>query len=178
MSWGTKEQKGELMNKGLEGALSLFSAIASESKSKRDNAIADGQISKEEYDELYENFSEYKTRINNLLYDTELGCKLKSTEDIFLMIIEIIMFDLEYDYPEVIQNFTKIIDTEELVRGHELALKKRDERLEMEYQNELEVYNSEMLEYNNKIKEKKSKNFFARLVSEEIIAPTKPNKRT
>lgn len=178
MSWGTKEQKGDVLLAGVTGAFNIFNSIAENSLSRKEQVFADGQVTKEEYLQLHDDFEEYKRKVDNVLYDTELGCKLKRTEEVFIMIVKIIMFDLEYDYQEVISNFTKAIDTEEFIKLHDLGVQEREQRLDEEYNVELEVYNEEMAKYNEKIKERKSKGVLSRIFSsEEIVEPKKPERR-
>lgn len=178
MSWGTKQQKGDVLLASVNGAFSIFNSIAENSLNKKEQVLADDQVTKEEYEQLHSDFEEYKSKVDNILYDTELGCNLKRTEEIFIMVVKIIMFDLEYDYQEVIRNFTNAIDTEEFVKLHDVAVQKREQRLDEEHAINLNVYEEEMVLYNEKIKDKKSKSFLSRIFSsEEIIEPIKPERR-
>ena len=94
------------------------------------------------------------------------------------MIIEIIMLDLEHDYHEIIANFTNAIDTEEFLNSHNTAWNKREERLNNEYQDEMVKYETLLVEYNHKIKERNSKNFLSKLFAEDITKPVKPERRS
>jgi FtsZ-binding cell division protein ZapB len=93
------------------------------------------------------------------------------------MIIEIIMLDLESDYPEVINNFTSAIDTEKFIQSHQEAIQKRKDRLENEYQEKLERYKEKLKLYEEKVQEQRSKSFFKRILSEDIEKPRKPIRR-
>jgi hypothetical protein len=172
MSWGTKEQKGDLVKMGLEAGIDFFKSMTADSNRIKDEAKDNiKNIDEKELNKILEINDEYVTRVNNLLYDTELGCKFRRTEEIFLMIVEIIMLDLEFDYQETISNFTKAIDTEEFINSHELSLKKRDIRLDEEYQNELKEYEIEMNEYRKEMQQHNSKNFFSKIFTAEPIEP-------
>lgn len=177
MSWTTKEQKGEIAMMGLEAGLGLLQSWTEDTKRIKEKALEDNKIDEKELSQLLEINEEYTTKVNNLLYDTELGCKFKRTEEIFIMIVEIIMLDLENDYTEIIENFTKAIDTEKFIESHDTAIKLREERLDKEYQDDLNEYQAQLIEYQNKIKEQKSKGFFKRLLAEEISEPQKPERR-
>lgn len=179
MAWGTQEQKGELAKIGLEAGIDFFRAMTAESKRLNEEAKENiKNIDEQELKNLLEINEEYVTRVNNLLYDTELGCKFKRTEEIFLMIVEIIMLDLEYDYTEVISNFTKAIDSEEFINLHDLAVKKREERIDKEFAEIMREYEIEMTVYRNKLEEHKSKNFFSKIFADEPIEPEKPIRRS
>lgn len=175
MSWGTKEQKGELVKMGLDAGIDFIKSMTTESNRIKEEANENiKNIDEKEINKILEINEEYVTRVNNLLYDSELGCKFKRTEEIFLMIVEIIMLDLEFDYHEIISNFTKAIDTEEFINSHELSLKKREIRLDEEYQNELKEYEIEMNEYRKEMEQYKSKNFFSKIFAAEPIEPFDP----
>lgn len=179
MAWGTQEQKGELARIGLEAGIDFFKSMTEESKRINKEAKENiKNIDENELQSILEINEEYVTRVNNLLYDTELGCKFKKTEEIFLMIVEIIMLDLENDYTEVISNFTKAIDTEEFINLHELAIKKREERIDKEFAEIMKEYEIEMTAYRNKVEEHKSKNFFSKIFADEPIEPEKPIRRS
>ena len=95
MAWGTQEQKGELARIGLEAGIDFFKAMTAESKRIKDEAKENiKNVDENEIQNILDINEEYVTRVNNLLYDTELGCKYKRTEEIFLMIVEIIMLDV------------------------------------------------------------------------------------
>ncbi|OXA99391.1 hypothetical protein B0A75_11310 [Flavobacterium oncorhynchi] len=178
MSWGTTDQKGELAKMGLEAGIDFFKSMTADSQRLKDEAKENiKNISDDELKKILEINEEYVTRVNNLLYDTELGCKFKKTEEIFLMIVEIIMLDLEFDYQETISNFTKAIDTEEFINSHKLSLEKRENRLNEEYQKELKEYEIEMTEYRKEMEQYKSKNFFSKIFAEEPLEPFAPEKR-
>jgi hypothetical protein len=172
MSWGTKEQKGEIVKMGLEAGLDFLKTMANDSARIKDEANENiKKIDEKEINEILAINEEYVTRVNNLLYDTELGCKFKKTEEIFLMIIEIIMLDLEFDYHETISNFTRAIDTEEFIKSHELSLKEREKRLDQEYQNDLKEYEIEMNNYRKEMEQYNSKNFLSKIFTAEPIEP-------
>ncbi|WP_268035063.1 hypothetical protein [Algoriphagus sp. PAP.12] len=172
MSWGTKEQKGELLLLGLTAGLSFLNNLSMESDKYQKEAKENiNSIDEKELKRILEINEEYSTRIYNLLNDTELGCKFKKTEEIFLMVIEIIMLDLEYDYYEIIQNFTNSFDNEDFIRSHELAIKLREKRLKEEYEENLKVYQESLLEYQEK---KKSQSFFKSIFGEALVEPMKP----
>lgn len=180
MAWGTQEQKGELARIGLEAGIDFFKSMTAESKRLNEEAKENiKNIDETELQNILEINEEYVTRVNNLLYDTELGCKFKRTEEIFLMIVEIIMLDLESDYSEIISNFTKAIDTEEFINLHDIAVKKRNERLDKEFSEIMEQYEIEMTAYRNKLKEHQSKSFFSKLLGDkEPTPPEKPIRRS
>lgn len=172
MSWGTKEQKGELLLLGLTAGLSFLDNLSKESNKYQKEAKENiNSIDKNELKRILEINEEYSTRIHNLLNDTELGCKFKKTEEIFLMIVEIIMLDLEYDYFEIIQNFTNSFDNEEFIKSHQLAVEHREKRLKEEYEDSLKVYQDSLLEYQEK---KKSQGFFKSIFGEALVEPKKP----
>lgn len=179
MAWGTQEQKGELAKLGLEAGIDFFKSMTAESKRINEEAKENiKNIDEKELQSILEINEEYVTRVNNLLYDTELGCKFKRTEEIFLMIVEIIMLDLEKDYSEIITNFTKAIDSEEFINLHDLAVKKREERIDKEFAEIMKEYEIEMTAYRNKVEEHKSKNFFSKIFADEPIEPEKPIRRS
>ncbi len=179
MAWGTQEQKGELAKLGLEAGIDFFKSMTAESKRINEEAKENiKNIDEKELQSILEINEEYVTRVNNLLYDTELGCKFKRTEEIFLMIVEIIMLDLEKDYTEIISNFTKAIDSEEFINLHDLAVKKREERIDKEFAEIMKGYEIEMTAYRNKLEEHKSKNFFSKIFADEPIEPEKPIRRS
>ena len=130
MAWGTQEQKGDALLLGVNaitGFLSTRIANNEENKKQFIDAKKNG-ITQEEYDTLYNEYDYFSGLVNNLLGDAELGCKFKQTEEIFLDIMRIFLFDLEKDNREIIDNFTRAIDSEEFIRLHLLAVKKREER--------------------------------------------------
>lgn len=167
MSWASKEQKGELALMGASLAKGLFEGYAQESKQRRQKALADNHISKKEYDELYNEMTEYRSQVENLLFDTELGSKFRETEEAFLTIVKIIMYDLEHDFEEVIQNFNKVIDSEEFIENHKRALAKREERLDREFEEEMKIYEKQLNSFN-------SQSFLKRTFSSP---PEKPTRR-
>ena len=172
MSWGTKEQKGELALLGLESGLSLLNSMFEESKKYKKEAKEDPKsIDDAELLRIIDINEEYTTRVNNLLYDTQLGCKFKRTEEIFLMIVEVIMLDLEHDYQEVIKNFTSSFDTEEFIIAHDFAIKNRGLRLKYEFDENLIQYHKDYKEY---LEKKKNTGFLKSIFGESLIEPTKP----
>ncbi|WP_439475710.1 hypothetical protein [Algoriphagus formosus] len=176
MAWGTREQKGELMLMGLSAGLSFLDTLAKESdKLNKEGRENPKSIDEDELLRILEINEEYSTRIHNLLNDTELGCKFKKTEEIFLLIIEIIMLDLESDYQEVISNFTKSFDTEEFIKSHEDAIEKRKMRLKIEYEEAMKNYEIKYKEY---LEKKKNTGFFKTLIGNSPIEPLKPILRT
>lgn len=175
MNWGTQEQKGDLARIGLEAGIEFFKSMTNDSNRIKDEAKDNiKNIDEKEIKKILEINEEYVTRVNNLLYDTELGCRFKKTEEIFLMIVEIIMLDLEFDYEETIQNFTNAIDTEIFIQSHETSLIKRKMRLEEEYQRELKEYELEIQEYKRQLAVYKSKNFLSKIFTSEPIEPFDP----
>ncbi|WP_290698214.1 hypothetical protein [Lacinutrix sp.] len=177
MSIFSKEDKNMLATKGIDGGIKLLEGFIESSKLRQEQALVDNVVTKEEYNLLAEEKAEYEEMIHNLLSDTELNSKFRKTEEIFVSIIRIIMFDLEFDYSEVFKNLNQFIDNEKFFEGHEKALNLRKERIEREYQIELENYENEIIVYKERVKEQKSKGFFKRLISEEIPLPVKPEKR-
>lgn len=167
MSWATKEQKGELALMGAGLAKGLFESFAEESQQKRQKALADNHISKKEYDELYNEMIEYRTQVENLLLDTELGNKFRETGEAFLTVVKIIMFDLEYDFEEVIHNFTRFIDSEEFIESHKKALQQRELRIDKEFEESMKIYENELKSY-------RSQGFLKQVFSSE---PVKPKRR-
>lgn len=177
MSWGTKEQKGDLLKLGLESGLELFKQWTEENQRINEKAKEDQKIDSEELNQILAINEEYTQKINNLLFDTDLGCEFKKTESFFLEIVEIIMLDLEDDYKELIQAFTKAIDNKEFIHDYEEAKKQRDIRLQKEYEKQLEVYQKELEIYNEKLEAQNKKGFFSRLMADEIEEPVKPELR-
>jgi hypothetical protein len=178
MAWGTQEQKGDIAKMGIEALIGFTKSMADESK-RINNEAKDNikNVDAKEFTDVLEINAELNELINNLLTDAELGCKYKKTEEIFLYVIRIIMYDVEYDYREIIDNFTKAIDTQEFIDSHEVAESKRNIRLDKEYAEEMKTYEVEMFDYRRKISEHKSKNFFSKIFAEEPIEPLKPVRR-
>lgn len=184
-----------------------------------EEAKSDGNITKEEQERIEafkkdkekliatitkkykKEIAQYKQQIHNVINDVELDCKYQKTHDYFVDIVKIIMNDSEKDNPEVIANFTQFIDNEEFIEGHVQALKKKEERLkreeqeelirlkkereekeaqlEKEYQQELREYELELEAYKLQIEQRKSKGFFKKLLSAELPEPPKkPVRRT
>ena len=179
MDWGTQEQRGDELRLGVNaiaGILSTRIANNEENKKQLINAKANG-VTQEEYDTLYEEYDYFSGLVSNLLGDAELGCKFKRTEEIFLDIMKIFLLDLEKDNREIIDNFTRAIDSEEFIKSHELAVRKREERLDKEHAEKMSDYEIEMTAYRNKLKEHQSKNFFSKIFAEEPIKPEEPIRR-
>ena len=125
MAWGTQEQKGELAKMGLEALIDFTKSMTSKSKQIEIEAEENiKNIDAVKMATILETNARLSYWVNNLLTDAELGCKFKKTEEIFLEILRVIMYDLEKDYPEIINNFTKAIDTDEFINSHQLAVKK------------------------------------------------------
>lgn len=178
MAWGTQEQKGDIAKMGIEALISFTKSMVDESK--RINSEAKDNVKNidaKEFADVLEINAELNELINNLLTDAELGCKYKKTEEIFLYVIRIIMYDVEHDYREIIDNFTKAIDTQEFIDSHEVADLKRNMRLDKEYAEEMKTYEHQMFDYRRQISEYKSKNFFSKIFSEEPLEPLKPVRR-
>lgn len=178
MAWGTQEQKGDIAKMGIEALIGFTKSMAEESK--RINSEAKENIKNvdaKEFADVLEINAELNELINNLLTDAELGCKFKKTEEIFLYIIRIIMYDVESDYREIIDNFTKAIDSQEFIDSHEIADKKREDRLDKEHAEDMKSYEVEMFDYRRKISEHKSKNFFSKMFADEPVEPEKPIRR-
>lgn len=179
MAWGTQEQKGDALILGVNTIANILTTrIANNEENKKQliNAKSNG-VTQEEYDALYEEYDYFSGLVENLLGDAELGCKFKRTEEIFLDVMKIFLLDLEHDNREIINNFTKAIDSEEFINSHELALKKREERLDKEYSEKMKEYEIEMADYRNKLQEHKSKSFFSKIFADEPVQPEKPSRR-
>ncbi len=179
MALGTREQKGEALLIGVNAIANILTTrIAQNEENKKQflNAKNDG-ITKEEYDKVYAEYEYFSDLVANLLGDAELGCKFKRTEEIFLDIMRIFLFDLEKDNREIIDNFTKAIDSEDFIKSHEMAIKKREERLDKEYAEKLKEYEIEMNDYTNRLKEHNSKNFLSKWLDDKPIEPKKPERR-
>jgi hypothetical protein len=182
------------------------SGAASKIEARAKGAKEDGKITIEEYDEMLEEFKAkiegfqevvktQEQKLYNLFEDVELNSKYQKTHDYFIEILKIIMYDKEKDYPEVIANFTKAIDNEKFINGHQQAFEDREKRLERayqeklmqaikerkrkealleeEYQKELREYEIELEAYKLQIEQRKSKNFFKKLFSDELPEPPK-----
>ena len=178
MAWGTQEQKGDIAKMGIEALIGFTKSMAEESK--RINSEAKDNIKNvdaKEFADVLEINAELNELINNLLTDAELGCKFKKTEEIFLYVIRIIMYDVESDYREIIDNFTKAFDNQEFIDSHELAEKRREDRLDKEHAEAMKSYEVEMFDYRREIAEHKSKNFFSKMFADEPIEPIKPVRR-
>lgn len=173
----SKEEKSMLAFKGIDAGMKLFEDYKESSKLQRQKEMEDNRISIEEYQRVVKELEEHQEIIYNLISDTELHSKFRKTEEIFVSIIKIIMFDLEYDNNEIFENLNKFIDNEKFIEGHEDALRLRKERLEKEYQNELEKYEIELKDYKIQLENHKSKGFFKKLVSSVEEPPKKPKRR-
>lgn len=173
----TKEEKASIAFAGIDAGLKLFDDYRETSKIKRKKDIEDGKIDISEYNRVCGELEDHQEMIYNLISDTELNSNLRRTEEIFVSIIKIIMFDLEFDNLEVIENLNKFIDNEDFINGHDIAVKKREERLDDEYVKLLKEYEIEVDEYKLRLEERKSKGFFSKLFSEEIVKPIRPERR-
>lgn len=178
MSIFTKEDKSKIAFAGLEAGLKIFNDHAEVSRQKRLKDLEDNSIDLTEYNRVCEELNEYEKMIHNIISDTELNSKLRRTEEIFVSIMQIIMFDLERDNKEVFENLCHFIDNEDFINGHDLALKKRKNRIENEYQELLKEYEVEFKEYEEQLRQHKSKGFFKRMLSTEVLEmPVKPMRR-
>lgn len=181
MAWGTQEQKGDLAKMGLEALISFTKEMTKESKRIEIEAKENiKNVNEEEFNDVLQINAKLSTWVNNLLTDAELGCKFKRTEEIFLEIIRVIMYDKEKDYQEMISNFTKAIDNEEFIASHDLAVKKRDERLDKEYEEKMKSYEIQMTKYRQQVEEHNSKNFLSKMFSSDSkpVLPNHPMRRT
>ena len=114
MAWGTQEQKGDALLLGVNaitGFLSTRIANNEENKKQFIDAKKNG-ITQEEYDTLYNEYDYFSGLVNNLLGDAELGCKFKQTEEIFLAIMRIFLFDLE----TIAHNFDSLRITKDTIQ--------------------------------------------------------------
>mgnify|MGYP003603875848 CR=1 FL=1 len=181
MAWGTQEQKGDLAKMGLEALISFTKSMTDESRRIELEAKENiKNINDEELNDVLLINAKLSNWVNNLLTDAELGCKFKRTEEIFLEIIRVIMYDKEKDYQEMISNFTKAIDNEEFITSHDLAVKKREERLDKEYEDEMKSYEIKMTKYRQQNEDYNSKNFLSKMFSNvsKPILPNHPIRRT
>lgn len=180
MAWGTQEQRGDALLLSVNTIASILTTrIANNEENKKQliNAKNDG-VTIEEYNALYEEYEYFSGLVSNLLGDAELGCKFKRTEEIFLDIMRIFLLDQESDNREIIDNFTKVIDTEEFIKLHELAVKKREERLDKEHALKMEEYEIKMTDYRKSLEEYNSKNFLAKIfTAKEPLEPEMPIRR-
>lgn len=174
----SKEEKSQLAHKGIEAGIKLFEEYRSSSKIQRQKELEDNKISIEEYNRVVEELEEHQEIIHNLISDTELHSKFRKTEEIFVSIIKIIMLDLEYDNKEIFENLNLFIDNEKFIEGHENSLKKREVRLDKEYEEELKQYEIELKDYQVQLEHHNSKSFFKKLVNSiSSEPPTKPKRR-
>lgn len=174
----TKEDKAKLAFRGLEEGLKLFEDYRESSKQRREKDLEDSKIDIEEYNRVCNELDEYQEIVQNLISDTELGSKFRRTEEIFVSIIKIIMFDLEFDNKEIFENLCNFIDNENFIKGHDEALRKRELRLDKEFQKEILKYEEELQEYELKLKAHNSKGFFNKMLSSGIgEPPIKPKRR-
>ena len=140
--------------------------------------LEDNKVSIEEYKRLVSELEEHQAMIKNLISDTELDCKFKKTEEIFVSIIKLIMMDMEYDNKEVFENLNLFIDNEKFIKGHEDALEKRKERINNEYELEIKEYDEKLKEYQIQLENHKSKSFLKKMTqSFKTEPPIKPKKR-
>jgi len=177
MAWGTQEQKGDLLKMGAQAFFGELQKEFETNRILRDSKKDGDKIDPALHEYIWEENERLESMVNNLLYDTELGCKYKKTEEIFLEIIQIIMLDLESDNMEIISNFTKAFDTEEFIESHNQAVKKRQDRLDEEYGELMKEYEIQMSDYRRKKEEHKSKSFFSKIFADDIIEPEKPERR-
>lgn len=108
----SKEEKAQIAFTGLEAGLKLFDDYRSTSKKRREKDLEDNKIDKIEYQRVCDELDEYQEIVHNLISDTELDSKFRRTEEIFVSIIKIIMFNLEYDNKEIFENLCKFIDNQ------------------------------------------------------------------
>ncbi len=173
----SKEEKSMLAFKGIDAGVKLFEDYKESSKLQRQKEMEDNKISIEEYQRVVKELEEHQEIIYNLISDTELHSKFRKTEEIFVSIIKIIMFDLEFDNKEIFENLNQFIDNEKFIEGHENALKRRKDRLEQEYEDELKQYEIELKDYQIQLEHHNSQNFFKKLVSSVSEPPKKPKRR-
>ena len=173
----SKEEKSMLAFKGIDAGVKLFEDYKESSKLQRQKEMEDNKISIEEYQRVVKELEEHQEIIYNLISDTELHSKFRKTEEIFVSIIKIIMFDLEFDNKEIFENLNQFIDNEKFIEGHENALKRRKERLEKEYEEELKQYEIELKDYKIQLDHHNSQSFFKKLVSSVSEPPKKPKRR-
>tara|TARA_R110001632_G_scaffold213248_1_gene339468 strand:- start:1450 stop:1986 length:537 start_codon:yes stop_codon:yes gene_type:complete len=173
----SKEEKSMLAFKGIDVGVKLFEDYKESSKLQRQKEMEDNKISVEEYKRVVKELEEHQEIIYNLISDTELHSKFRKTEEIFVSIIKIIMFDLEFDNKEIFENLNLFIDNEKFIEGHETALKKRKKRLENEYDEELKQYEIELKDYKIQLDHHKSQNFFKKLINSVAEPPKKPQRR-
>ena len=173
----SKEEKSMLAFKGIDAGVKLFEDYKESSKLQRQKEMEDNKISIEEYQRVVKELEEHQEIIYNLISDTELHSKFRKTEEIFVSIIKIIMFDLEFDNKEIFENLNQFIDNEKFIEGHENALKRRKDRLEEEYEDELKQYEIELKDYQIQLDHHNSQNFFKKLVSSVSEPPKKPKRR-
>ena len=114
----SKEEKSMLAFKGIDVGMKLFEDYKESSKLQRQKEMEDNRISIEEYQRVVKELEEHQEIIYNLISDTELHSKFRKTEEIFVSIIKIIMFDLEFDNKEILENLNKFIDNEKFIEGH------------------------------------------------------------
>lgn len=158
--------------------MKLFDNYQKVSIAKQNEVLKDNKVSIEEYKSLISELQEHQTMIKNLISDTELDCKFKKTEEIFVSIIKIIMMDMEHDYKEVFENLNLFIDSEKFIKGHEAALEKRKERLNKEYELEIKEYDNKLKKYQTELENHKSKSFLKKMTqSFKAEPPIKPKKR-
>lgn len=163
---------------GIEAGMKLFDNYLETSRAKQNEVLKDNKVSVEEYKSLVLELEGHQAMIKNLISDTELGCKFKKTEEIFISIIKIIMMDDEYDYKEVFENLNLFIDNEKFIKGHEVALEKRKKRLHEEYEFKIKEYDEKLKKYQIELENHKSKSFLKKMTqSFKTELPIKPKKR-
>ena len=179
MAWGTQEQKGDALILGVNAIANILSSrIANNEENKKQllDAKSNG-VTVEEYTSLYEEYDYFSGLVGNLLEDSELGCKFKKTEEIFLDIMRIFLLDLEKDNREIIDNFTRVIDNEDFIKSHELAIQKREERLNKEFELIMKDYNEDIKEYRIQMADFNKKNVFSKMFATEPVKPETPIRR-
>ena len=158
--------------------MKLFNNYQEASVAKQNEVLKDNKVSIEEYKRLVSELEEHQAMIKNLISDTELDCKFKKTEEIFVSIIKLIMMDMEYDNKEVFENLNLFIDNEKFIKGHEDALEKRKERINNEYELEIKEYDEKLKEYQIQLENHKSKSLLKKMTqSFKTEPPIKPKKR-
>lgn len=163
---------------GIESGMKLFDNYQEFQVSKQNKILESNEVSIKEYKSLVSELEEHQAMIKNLISGTELYCKLKKTEEIFVSLIKIIMVDKEHDYKEVFENLSYFIDNENFIKGHDAALEKRKERINKEYELEIKEYDEKLKEYQNHLENHKSKSFLKKMTqSFKIEPPIKPKKR-
>lgn len=165
--------KTQLIMAGASAGVSLFKKKMGISDSNEGD-FDDGDI---DVDALLIKVKEYEKQINNILSGADLGNKFTGTDTAFNSIIKVIMFNLEDDYREVIENFNSAIDNEEFIRSHEAAMELRQKRLDAEYEAAMQQYKIELKEYEAQEAERANSGLFKRMLSKKENPPVKPKRR-